>query len=212
MPLLGVWLRLLELHGASSVLINLHHFPEQVLHFLRTFPTSLAVQTVRELELLGSAGTVLTNRRFVADEDRFLVCYADVLTAADLGAMVRFHAQRSETLTLGITPTDKPKEKGTVILASGGEVIAFDEKAPEPRSNLANAGIYVARQRLFDYLPSAMPASGVLDFGHDVLPRMIPDIAAYSIDQFLMDIGTPEAYRRAQQIWPGLPVPADVNR
>lgn len=211
-PLIGLWLRLLELHGVSDVLINVHHFHEQVVDFLTSFPSSVAVHTVHEPRLLGSAGTVLTNRGFVEGEESFLVLYGDVLTAVNLTAMSRFHAQRRETLTIGISPTDKPKEKGTVIVGSFGEVVAFEEKVAEPRSNLANAGIYIARQRLFDYLPPSTPQSGVLDFGHDILPRMVPDIAAYEIHEFLMDIGTPEMYARAQQIWPGLPTATYASR
>jgi mannose-1-phosphate guanylyltransferase len=210
-PLLGLWLRLFEMHGITHVLVNVHHFHEQVVDFLESFPSSVSVETVHEPRLLGSAGTVLTNRRFVEGEESFFVLYGDVLTAVDLTAMTRFHAQRPETLTIGITPTDKPKEKGTVIVGSLGQVVAFEEKAAEPRSSLANAGVYIARQRLFDYLPSSTPHDRVLDFGHDVLPRMVPDIAAYEIGEFLIDIGTPEVYARAQHTWPGLRSPIEVE-
>ena len=213
-PLLGIWLRLLERHGVTRVLVNLHHFHEQVTGFLREFPTTLAVETVYEPRLLGSAGTVLANRRFVEGADPFLVLYADNLTAVDLGAMVAFHRGRTEALTLGVVPTDRPREKGTVVLGAGGEVLAFEEKAAEPRTNLANAGIYVASHAIFDAMPREVPADQLLDFGFDVLPRLVPRIAAFPIDQFLMDIGTPDAYARAQAIWPGLTartVPVDTG-
>ena len=39
-PLIGLWLRLLELHGVSDVLINVHHFHEQVVDFLGSFSSS----------------------------------------------------------------------------------------------------------------------------------------------------------------------------
>jgi mannose-1-phosphate guanylyltransferase len=202
-PLLGIWLRLLEIHGVTGVLVNLHHFHERVTEFLDSWQTPLMVRTVHEPRLLGSAGTVLANRDFVAGDTSFLVVYADNLTTIDLRKLISFHDQRPESLTLGVYPTDKPREKGTVVLGSNGEVLAFEEKAAAPRSNLANAGIYVANQDLFDYMPATVPAEGVLDFGYDVLPRMVPNLAAYRIDEFLMDIGTPEAYERAQQAWPG---------
>lgn len=203
-PLLGIWLRLLETHGVTSVLLNLHHHQQQVVDFLSSWPTSLTVQTVHEPRLLGSAGTVLTNRGFVRGEQRFLIVYADNLTTLDLQRLVRFHDGRSEPLTLAVVPTDRPREKGTVVMGSAGEVIAFEEKAAHPRSHMANAGIYVATAELFDYLPQTMPEGTVLDFGFDVLPRMVPRLAAYATDEFLMDIGTPDAYERAQAIWPGL--------
>lgn len=203
-PLLGIWLQLLEAGGVTDVLVNVHHLHDQVLDFLASWPTSIAVATVHERRLLGSAGTVLANRAFVSDSSPFLIAYADNLTTVDVAAMARYHAGRAEPVTIGIVPTDRPREKGTVVLGPSGEVTAFEEKAAQPRSNLSNAGIYVADQELFDYMPPSVPETGVLDFGFDVLPRMVPRVAAYQIDEFLMDIGTPDAYERAQQTWPGL--------
>ena len=206
-PLLGIWIRLLEAHGVTAVLVNLHHFHERVREFLAAFPTTMTVEQVYEPRLVGSAGTVLTNRGFVDGEKRFLVVYADVLSAIDVGKMVRFHDTRSELLTVGVAPTDRPREKGTVVVDDKGRILAFEEKAEQPRSNLANVGVYVSSPAVFDYMPPAVPAGAVLDFGYDVLPRMVPDVAAYLVNEFLMDIGTPDAYARAQELWPGLPEP-----
>lgn len=199
-PLLGIWLRLLEAHGVRGVLVNTNYLAKQVDAFLETWPTSMDVVTAYEPRLLGSAGTVAANRAFVAGEDRFFIIYADNLSNVDLGAMARFDAGRPEWLTIGVVPTDRPREKGTVIIDEAGRIAAFDEKVERPRSNLMNAGIYVAGRQLFDELPEPGP-SGVLDFGYDVLPRLVPRIAAYHIPEFLMDIGTPEAYAAAQATW-----------
>jgi len=204
-PLLAIWLQLLEKHGITDVLVNVHHFHDQVIAFLRSYPTSLTVKPVREPQLLGSAGTVLANRDFIGEDDCFLIVYADNLTTIDLRKMILFHSGRREVLTLGVVPTDRPSEKGTVFIGANGQVVEFAEKAAQPRSHLANAGIYVANQEMFEYLPRSLPDVGVLDFGYDVLPRMVPRLAAYRIEEFLMDIGTPEAYVRAQETWPGLP-------
>ena len=205
-PLLGIWLRLLERHGVRGVLVNTHYLADQVEAFVRTWETSMEVVTAHEPRLLGSAGTVAANRGFVAGEDRFFVIYADNLSNVDLSDMARFDAARPEGLTIGVVPTDRPREKGTVIIDAAGRIVAFDEKVDRPRSNLMNAGIYVASQRLFDELPEPGP-SGVLDFGYDVLPRQVPRIAAYHIREFLVDIGTPEAYADAQVTWPAVQAP-----
>jgi mannose-1-phosphate guanylyltransferase len=199
-PLLGIWLQQLEAHGVRAVLVNTHHLARDVEAFLRSWPTTMDVVTAHEPRLLGSAGTVLANRDFVADGEPFLIIYADNLSNLDLGKMARFHATHREPLTMGIVPTDRPREKGTVLVDSVGRVVAFEEKADHPRSNLSNAGVYVASADLFDDLRAAGPAD-VLDFGHDILPRLVPRIIAYPIDEFMTDIGTPEAYARAQLVW-----------
>lgn len=202
--MLAVWLQLLERAGVTDVLVNLHHAHEQVTRFLASYRTPMSITTSYEERLLGSAGTVLANRHFVDGEWNFLIAYADNLTNADLHRMIDFHRQREDPITIGVVPTDRPTEKGTVRIDAARRVVQFVEKAAQPPSNLANAGIYVANQALFDYLQRSPAADGVLDFGHHVLPEMVPNIAAYAIEEFLMDIGTPEAYEISQREWPGL--------
>jgi mannose-1-phosphate guanylyltransferase len=203
-PLLALWLQLLERAGISEVLVNLHYAQERVVEFLDSYETSIAITTFHEPQLLGSAGTVGANRAFVERERSFCVLYADNLTNVDLGRMIRFHERRDTPLTIGVVPTDRPKEKGTVVVDSHARVLEFVEKSPQPRSNLSNAGIYIAGQELFDFIPSSSPNDEALDFGYHVLPRMVQRMSAYCIEEFLMDIGTPESYELAQQLWPGL--------
>ncbi len=203
-PLLALWFALLERHGVTEVLLNLHYAHEQVIQFLQSYAGAIAVETVYETRLLGSAGTVSANRRFVEGERRFLILYADNLTNVDLTRMVQFHDERCNPLTLGVVPTDTPADKGTVVLDDNGRVIAFEEKARQPRSNLANAGIYVAGPDLFSYLSPPAGIGDALDFGHHVFPKMTPNVAAYEIKEFLMDIGTPGNYALGQAQWPGL--------
>ncbi len=204
-PLLTIWLRLLEQAGVEDVLLNTHAGRAAILDFLEATPTTLAVTVTHEPQLLGSAGTVVANRAFVDGEESFLILYADNLTNLDLRAMMAFHRGRAEALSIGVAPTDRPSEKGTVVVDQEGRVVAFEEKAATPRSNLASAGIYVARPRIFTRFPAWAPGGAVLDFGHHVLPRLVPDVAAYRIDEFLVDIGTPETYARGEADWPGLP-------
>ena len=64
-PLLGHWLRKLELSGCESVLINTHYLAEQVEIFLKSWKSpTMDVQTVHEPVLLGTAGTLLANQGF----------------------------------------------------------------------------------------------------------------------------------------------------
>lgn len=200
-PLLGIWLQLLESQGFTEVLVNTHHLAGEVETFLQSWPTSMRVVTAHEARLLGSAGTVLANRHFVTGEPHFLVIYADNLSTLDMRKMVRFHEQRGAALTMGVVPTDRPQEKGTVVLDEQGRVLAFEEKVARPRSNLSNAGVYVATTEVLDNL-AAVPPADVLDFGYHVLPRMVPRMAAYPVREFMMDVGTPEAYAHAQVAWP----------
>ena len=193
-PLLAIWLQLLEIHGIAQVLINVHYLPDTVLAFLAASPTRLTVKAVHEPVLLGSAGTVLANRDFVEDEEAFLIIYADNLTTIDLRKLVRFHGARAEPVTIGVAPTDRPREKGIVVMDSDARVTAFVEKGAEPPSNLANAGIYVANQALFDWMPQSSRGERPLDFGHDVSS---PNGAA---SRRVSDSGIPDGHRYARRV------------
>jgi mannose-1-phosphate guanylyltransferase len=99
---------------------------------------------------------------------------------------------------MGLFHAPNPRAAGIVELDADRRVIGFAEKPAEPRGDLANAGIYLARRELLDLLPLA---AGVLDFGHDVFPRLVGRMHGHVVDAFLMDVGTPEALARAAAVW-----------
>ena len=213
-PLLAVWIELLARHGVTEVLINTHHHADQVERFLdrARSGTSMEIRTVYEPCLLGSAGTLRRNSRFIADDTDFIVAYADNLTNLNLAKMVDFH-QRFRSmggiLTMGLIQAPDPRACGIVTLDEGGRIIRFVEKPQTPESDLANGGIYICGREIFDYLESSHDdANEVLDLGHHVLPRLTGKMFGFPVaPYYLKDIGTPEAYRRALAQWPPKSVP-----
>lgn len=199
-PLLGIWLELLGRHGITDVLINLHYLPRLVEDYLAKADNGVNVTTIHEPELLGSAGTVRANRQFVDDEECFFVLYADNLTNVNLTEMAKSHLERDSILTMGLFRTNKPSQSGIAELDAAGFVQSFIEKPANPRSALANAGIYVCDRQMFNYIPDTHPA----DFGYDVLPRLVGRMRGFVIDGFLMDIGNIDNYRAANEKWGGL--------
>ena len=76
----------------------------------------------------------------------------------------------------------------------------FVEKPAGPKSHWAFSGVAIGTPQLLDHIPQYLP----VDLGFDVLPRLIGQMLAYPISEFLLDIGTMENYRAAQNSWPGL--------
>jgi mannose-1-phosphate guanylyltransferase len=194
-PILGIWLRLCRLHRISEVLINLHSHPEQVREFLASHSFGLDVTASYEEELLGSAGTVRDNRDFVADQDSFFIIYGDNLTTLNLTRMARFHERHRDVMTVGLFRAPEPSRCGIAELDSDGTIVSFVEKPELPKSNLANAGVYLARRGLFDFFPKR----GFADFGADVLPKLVGRMRGYLINEHLIDIGTHESYARTNR-------------
>jgi mannose-1-phosphate guanylyltransferase len=197
-PMLEIWLSLCEMHGVLDVLVNAHSHADTVADFVRHQQSRVHVTMVEEPELFGSAGTLLANRAWLRGEDKFWVFYADVLTCADLSAMLRFHSP-SSAATLGTYAVHDPQRCGIVSVNADSVVEEFVEKPAEPRSNLAFAGIMIGTQKFLDAIPNISGA----DIGFDVLPRLTGQMRAYPIAEYLLDIGTPENYDLAQHSWPG---------
>jgi mannose-1-phosphate guanylyltransferase len=199
-PLLEWWLDLLLRHGVSEVLINTHYLPGPVRDFIAGYnarKSGLNAVEFYEPTLLGSGGTIRANRGFVDRDEPFFICYADNLTNMDLTALRAEHEADGGVLTMALFRTNKPRECGIAELDSRGKVVDFVEKPPTPQSNLANAGVYAAGHGIFDYLPD----DAFVDFGKDVLPKLVGKMRGWETKSYIIDIGTMDNYERAQKEW-----------
>jgi mannose-1-phosphate guanylyltransferase len=208
-PLLQIWIELLERHGIDEVLINMHAHAEQVRRWIDGFQpeTRVRILPFHERVLLGSAGTLWNQRDFVAREHSFVIAYADNLTNVHLGRMRQAHQAFCRTggiFTMGLFPSPNPTGCGIVTLDRDFRIVSFVEKPACPEGNLANAGIYIASTRLFEFFPKKgdITASGILDLGYDIIPRLVGHMFGYPIPAYIRDIGSPESYHAALKEWP----------
>jgi NDP-sugar pyrophosphorylase family protein len=110
--------------------------------------------------------------------------------------------RRSDCLvTVALYSVDNPTQCGIVELDSQSRVRRFVEKpAPDQVfSRLANAGIFVMEPEVL----STLPADRYLDFGTDIFPKMLSSdqtIVGHPITETLIDIGTPDNYKKAQKL------------
>jgi mannose-1-phosphate guanylyltransferase len=198
-PILEIWLALCRTHGISEVLVNTHAHSAAVKSFVQGKDYGVQVRVIEEQQLFGSAGTLRSNRNWLAEETSFWVFYADVLTSADLRAMLRSHSS-SCAATLGVYSVPDPRRCGIVSVNQDQVVTGFIEKPALPAGNLAFAGILIGTQQLLDTIPDKPQA----DLAFDVLPQLTGKMRAYNISSYLLDIGTIENYELAQKTWPGL--------
>jgi mannose-1-phosphate guanylyltransferase len=196
-PLIDIWLEAFADAGVQEVLVNLHYLPDVVQKHLDRRTAAPSVRTVFEPTLLGSAGTLAANKRWVEGDDVFLACYADNLTDWDLSRLVRAHQLRGAVATLTLFHAPEPSACGIVEIDPDGLVIGFEEKPSHPSSDLANAGMYAFHPEVLEMIPHQAPS----DIGYDLLPHLVGRAHATVIDGYLRDIGTPTAYQRAQEEW-----------
>lgn len=195
-PLLGHWFDALAAAGVHDVLINTHHLPGPVRDFLAErnrhgFRAAEAYEPV----LLGSAGTIAAAAGFADDADDVVIVYADNLSDVDLGALLATHRRHAQPMTMLLFRTPRPSASGIAELDAGGLVVDFVEKPAQPKSDLANAGVYVVTARAWREI-AAMQA---FDIGFEVLPRFIGRMHGHLHPGYHRDIGTLEALDAARR-------------
>jgi NDP-sugar pyrophosphorylase family protein len=207
-PVLEHTLNLLRKHRVSRVVINLYHRPEAVIEHFGGGDADLQIVYSIEPRLLGTAGGVAAACS-AFDEKELIVIYGDVLTNMDLTALLAFHRQRAGVATIALYRVPNPTECGLVETGSGGRIVRFVEK-PSPAevfTDWANSGVYVLDRRLLEMIrPDTF-----CDFGHDLFPKLLhqgESLYGYPLPdhEYLIDIGSLEKYRRAEEEWPGLEV------
>jgi mannose-1-phosphate guanylyltransferase len=190
-PLLDIWLELCARSDITDVLINLHAQAQAIERHLQQSNPPVNVHLVPEEQLLGSAGTLAANRRWIGSDPAFWILYSDVLTNTNLQRMSEFHFRHTAVATLGLYQVPDPTRCGVIV--------DFEEKPQAPRSNWVFSGLMVADPLFFEAIPDRVPA----DIAIDVLPRLLGRMMAYPIADYLVDIGTLPNYEKAQVTWPG---------
>lgn len=197
-PLLDIWLDAFNRAGVDEVLINLHHLPDVVRRHVEARTCPPTVNLTFEPELLGSAGTLLTNRRWVADENFFLACNADNLTDFELRDLIDGHRTGGAIATLTAFHSENPSGGGVMEIDEASRMTGFTEKPPQPSSDLVNAGMYAFSPVVLDEIRQDPP----VDIGYNLLPALVGRAQVVPVEGYFRDIGTPEAYRRARKEWP----------
>jgi mannose-1-phosphate guanylyltransferase len=196
-PLLDYWFDAFARAGIREVLINTHHLPEQVRGFIEAKNATgrFRVREAHEPTLLGSAGTISANKDFVPINAEALIIYSDNLSDINLSAFLAYHRSHTDPFTMLLFRAQFPEKSGIAEVDAGtrGRVLSFVEKPTQPRSNLANAGVYAMTGECWHEVASW----NAFDIGFDVLPRLVGRMHAVEIageiGSYHRDIGTHES-------------------
>lgn len=194
-PLLEIWLEQLTNSGVSSILINTHYLAPYVDSFIKRSPYRDSVTLVNEEKLLGTAGTLMANLNFFEDEGGLLI-HADNYCLANFEEFIRKHANRPKKclMTMMTFRTNAPSTCGIVELDGNEIVIGFHEKVKNPPGNLANGAIYALSSEMVE---SIKKQDNLKDFSEEIIPSYLGRIYSYETHEALIDIGTYESYKRA---------------
>jgi dTDP-glucose pyrophosphorylase len=153
------------------------------------------IRYLREPEPLGTAGPIRLLRDALTRP--FLVVNGDLLTKANFGHLLAFHAAEKHDLTIGVTAYTHRVPFGVVEVARG-LVVALEEK-PE-QSWLISAGMYV----LEPAMASMVPNQGPFDMPALIRAALAGGgrVGTFPVHEYWLDVGAPEEYRRAHAEYP----------
>lgn len=201
-PLLDYWAHAMAQAGVREALLNTHHLPEQVRAYIDRVNAGGTLRLIEsyEPELLGSAGTVHANRDYVGEGGEALVIYSDNLSDVDLGALIAFHRSHNDPFTMLLFRAPRPEKCGIAELDAHGRVVSFVEKPETPRSDLANAGVYVMSAEAYHEIADL----DAFDLGFDALPRFVGRMRGFVHEGYHRDIGDLESLAQAERDAPAI--------
>ncbi len=189
--LLEITLARLRAFGISDVIINVHHFADMVMEYLKTNNNfGMRITISREEVLLDTGGGLKKAAYFFGDdsssrEEPFILHNVDVISTIDLQRMVQLHTENQALATLAV----QDRETSRYLLFDNASELcgrrSEREKTELVRSAeqvqpLAFCGIHVISPRLFalmseegafsiitSYLRLAAQGEKILDFRAD---------------------------------------------
>lgn len=191
--------------GVKEVVINVHHFADQVRDFLArhgTWGMDIAISDETE-ELLDTGGGLKKASWFFDDGKPFVVHNVDVLSNLNIKELCRRHTESQALATLAVR--QRPSSRYLLFdsnnLLCGWEHVKKEEKkmirnAPE-HNRYAFSGIQVISPDLFPMMPDkkAFPITDVyLEAG-----KNHPIRAFVEQDSWWFDIGDPEKLEKARR-------------
>jgi mannose-1-phosphate guanylyltransferase len=201
--MLEITLERLRAFGIRDVIINAHHFSEQVVAYLeanRNFGMRLAIS--REDVLLDTGGGLKKAANFFTEGPRsaaepFILHNVDVISTINLQRMVESHSQNQALATLAV----QKRESARYLLFDEAAKLCGRRSGPTPKDEIARdshpaeplafCGIHVISPRLF----SLMTEQGIFSI-IDVYLRLAAaeeKIIAFRADEYYWrDLGKPE--------------------
>ncbi|MFZ0998792.1 MAG: nucleotidyltransferase family protein [Candidatus Sulfotelmatobacter sp.] len=207
--LLEITLSRLRTFDVREVIINVHHFADMVVDYLKANDNfGMRIEISREEVLLDTGGGLKKAAQFFLEnssglDEPFVVHNVDVISAIDLGRMAQFHREHGALATLAV----QERETSRYLLFDGqllcGRRVGRDQKPELVRRAdqvqvLAFSGIHVVSPRLFAMMTEEGAFSIIASYLR--LAAQGEKILAFRADEYYWrDLGRPENVAQAAQ-------------
>lgn len=203
-PLLQRNIEYLKSFGIDEIVINVHHFADQIIEFLEEnnyFGIEISISDETDQVLETGGGLVKAKDHF---EEDFLVMNVDILTDLNLTDFIKAHQENNALVTLAVSDRNSSRKlffnqqnelKGWRNLKTEEEIKAVDSL--ENCKDLAFSGVHVINPTLFNKITEKgkfsimkvymdlMKTESIIGFDHS--------------GGILIDVGRPESVIEAEQ-------------
>lgn len=208
--LLEITLTRLRDFGIADVIINVHHFADAVVDYLKANSNfGMRIELSREEVLLDTGGGLRKAAHFflgsgTSADEPFILHNVDVISTIDLERMRQFHFQTNALATLAVQDRETSRyllfdEKGQLCgRRAGGEGTPQLIRPTEHAHARAFSGIHVISPGIFSLL-TEVGAFSIID-SYLRLAAQGENILAFRADEYRWrDLGRPENVAQAQR-------------
>ncbi|MCA1814845.1 MAG: NTP transferase domain-containing protein [Acidobacteria bacterium] len=196
-PVVEVLIRRLVRCGVRDVTLTVGHLAELIKSYFdhrRSLAREIKLSFVEEEEPLGTAGSLALVPGLT---ETFLAMNGDLLTDLDFRKLARFHREQGALLTIATHAREVKIDLGVMEFGADFQLTGYREK---PRQTFhVSMGVYVYEPEVLRYIEPHR----YLDFP-DLVLRLLDAgerVRAYLNDGLWLDIGNPEDYARAQELF-----------
>ncbi len=148
--------------GIKDIVVNVHHFSEQIVTFLASHQFNARIFISDESKhLLDTAGGLKYAESLLKDADHILLYNVDILSDINLEKMVDFHCKEEALATLAVRDRKTSRyfvfDKTSMQLCGWRHLGTGEETISRPVNNpimLGFSGIHVVNKTLFNLIPA----------------------------------------------------------
>ncbi len=160
-PMIYYPLEAMRKSGVKEVLIttSAHHAGDftNLLGFGEDFGLRL-YYAIQKNPLGGIADALKLAREFTKKE-KILVILGDNIFDFNLKKVIdKFNKRQKGAVVFGIDMDTKSKQYGVIEIEGSGKVLSIEEKPDAPKSRIAQTGIYMYDDRVFDFIDKLKPS------------------------------------------------------
>ncbi|MCM1290451.1 MAG: NTP transferase domain-containing protein [Prevotella sp.] len=199
----------LRYQGFDRIVVNVHHFAEQIMDFLKVKQWDDIMISDERGELLDTGGGILHAEEFLGKNDEpFLIHNVDILSDADLNDLMMCHLKSGRDCSLLVSERESSRKLifDKSLRLKGWHSVKEDRYKPENLDlnyddiEKSFSGIHVMSPKVFDDF-RRLGLSGkfpVMDYYLNPLKGC--DVGGVIAENLhLIDIGKPETLSRAQE-------------